>query len=99
MNQTLPSVCPLDCPDTCSMTVTVQDNQVIRVRGSRANPLTRGALCAKVAHYPEYVHGPDRLLTPLRRVGAKGRGHFESIRWDAALDLCGSPSLGYPFPD
>jgi anaerobic selenocysteine-containing dehydrogenase len=87
MNQTLPSVCPLDCPDTCSMMVTVHDNQIVQVRGSRVNPLTRGALCAKVAHYPEHVHGPDRLRTPLRRKGAKGEGHFESITWDVALDL------------
>ena len=69
MTQTLPSVCPLDCPDTCSMTVTVEDEQIVNVRGSRINPLTRGALCAKVTHYPELVHGPDRLRTPLRRTG------------------------------
>ena len=86
MAQTLPSVCPLDCPDTCSMTVTVEDEQIVNVRGSRINPLTRGALCAKVTHYPELVHGPDRLRTPLRRTGKKGEGRFEPISWEAALD-------------
>ncbi len=86
MAQTLPSVCPLDCPDTCSMTVTVEDEQIVNVRGSRVNPLTRGALCAKVSHYPELVHGPDRLRTPLRRTGKKGEGRFEPISWEAALD-------------
>ncbi len=87
MTQTLPSVCPLDCADTCSMTVTVEAEQVVRVRASRVNPLTGGALCGKVMHYPELVHGPDRLRTPLRRIGAKGAGHFERITWDEALDL------------
>ncbi|MCZ6875076.1 MAG: molybdopterin-dependent oxidoreductase [bacterium] len=86
MTQTLPSVCPLDCGDTCSMTVTVEDEHIISVRGSRANPLTRGAVCAKVTHYPELVHGPDRLRTPLRRTGEKGEGRFEPITWEAALD-------------
>lgn len=86
MAQTLPSVCPLDCGDTCSMTVTVEDEQVISVRGSRTNPLTRGAVCAKVTHYPELVHGPDRLRTPLRRTGEKGAGCFERITWEAAFD-------------
>ena len=83
-----PSVCPLDCPDTCSLTVTVRDDRVVRVRGSRANPYTAGVLCAKVpSAYPEWVHGPGRLQTPLRRVGAKGEGRFERISWAEALDL------------
>ena len=81
------SVCPLDCPDTCSLTVTVEGERIVKVRGSKANPYTGGVLCAKVpAAYPDWVHGPGRLRTPLRRVGAKGEGRFAPISWDAALD-------------
>jgi anaerobic selenocysteine-containing dehydrogenase len=69
------------------MTVTVEDGRLLNVRGSRVNPLTRGAVCAKVTHYPELVHGPDRLLTPLQRVGGKGEGRFAPISWEQALDL------------
>ena len=83
-----PSVCPLDCPDTCSLSVTVEAGRITKIRGSRANPYTAGVLCAKVPEsYPEFVHGPDRLITPLRRVGAKGEGRFERISWDQALHL------------
>jgi anaerobic selenocysteine-containing dehydrogenase len=83
-----PSVCPLDCPDTCSLSVTVEAGRITKIRGSRANPYTAGVLCAKVPEsYPEFVHGPDRLTTPLRRVGTKGEGRFERISWDQALDL------------
>ena len=83
-----PSVCTLDCPDTCSLTVTVDDGRVVKVRGSEALPLTAGAICNKVAHHTvSFVHGPQRLLHPMRRVGAKGSGQFERISWDAALDL------------
>lgn len=82
------SVCPLDCPDTCSLSVTVEDDRVTAVRGSKANPLTRGAICAKVAnYYPDFVHGANRLRHPLQRVGAKGEGRFERISWEAALDI------------
>src|SRR5688572_18356559 len=87
MSRELASVCPLDCPDTCSLTVTVERERVVAVRGSRANPYTAGVLCAKVpAAYPDWVHGPGRLLTPLRRVGAKGESRFERIGWTEALD-------------
>lgn len=82
-----PSVCPLDCPDTCSLTVTVEHDRIVRIRGSRANPYTAGVLCAKVpAYHPGFVHGPRRLRTPLKRVGGKGEGRFEEIGWDEALD-------------
>jgi anaerobic selenocysteine-containing dehydrogenase len=87
MPRELASVCPLDCPDTCSLTVTVEQERVVAVRGSRANPYTAGVLCAKVpASYPEWVHGPGRLEAPLHRVGAKGEGRFAPIGWNEALD-------------
>jgi len=82
-----PSVCTLDCPDTCSLTVTVEAERIIKVRGSDAMPFTDGVLCNKVAQLtPAFVHGPGRLLHPLRRTGPKGAGGFERISWDAALD-------------
>jgi anaerobic selenocysteine-containing dehydrogenase len=81
------SVCPLDCPDTCSLTVSVQDEKIVAIRGSHANPYTDGVLCAKVpAMYPEFVHGERRITTPLRRVGERGGDRFERISWDEALD-------------
>jgi anaerobic selenocysteine-containing dehydrogenase len=82
------SVCPLDCPDTCSLTVSVEDERIVNIRGSRANPYTDGVLCAKVPKaYPEFVHGERRLRTPLRRVGRRGEGRFARISWDEALDV------------
>ena len=77
--------CPLDCPDGCSWVVTVEDGQAVRLRGNREHPFTAGALCAKVNGYLEHTRAPDRLLYPLRRVGAKGSGEFERISWDEAL--------------
>jgi anaerobic selenocysteine-containing dehydrogenase len=78
--------CPLDCPDGCNWVVTVEDGRAVRLRGNREHPFTAGALCAKVNGYLEHTRAPDRLLYPLRRVGAKGEGRFERISWDDALD-------------
>ncbi len=82
------SVCTLDCPDTCSLTVTVEGGTIVKVRGSEALPFTGGVICNKVAHHTvPFVHGPGRLTHPMRRVGPKGSGQFERISWNAALDL------------
>jgi anaerobic selenocysteine-containing dehydrogenase len=81
------SVCTFDCPDTCSLTVTVEDGCITKVRGSDAMPFTDRVICTKVARdMTAFVHGPQRLLHPLRCVGAKGSGHFERISWQTALD-------------
>ena len=86
--QALPSVCPLDCPDTCSLTAIVEDDRLVAVRGSDSNPYTDNAICSKVARgYPEFVHGQQRLSKPLKRTGKRGSGEFTQVSWEEALDL------------
>ncbi len=86
--QVFPSVCPLDCPDTCSLNVTVRDGRLLAVKGSHANPYTEGVICNKVVRsYPEFIHGEGRLRHPMKRSGPRGSGAFERISWDEALDL------------
>jgi anaerobic selenocysteine-containing dehydrogenase len=81
------TACPLDCPDTCSLEVTVADGRVTRFDAAPGNPLTRGFICQKVKHHAELVHGRDRVLTPLLRAGPKGRGELRAASWDEALDV------------
>ena len=80
------SVCALDCPDCCALTLTVENGRATRLRGDASHPITRGFLCGKVAQYLEREYSPARLLYPQRRVGAKGEGRFQRISWDEALD-------------
>jgi len=80
-------VCALDCPDTCALLVNIDERgKGSKLRGDPAHPITRGFLCGKVAQYLERVYHPERLLYPMRRIGAKGEGRFERISWDQALD-------------
>jgi anaerobic selenocysteine-containing dehydrogenase len=79
------ATCPLDCPDTCALLVTVEDGVATEVKGDPDHPTTAGVLCTKVSRYTERTYHADRLLTPLRRIGKKGEGKFERISWDEAL--------------
>ena len=80
------AVCPHDCPDTCSMVVTVKDGRAIQLKGDADHPFTDGFLCQKVNHYLERVYHPDRLKYPLIRSGPKGSGQFRRISWDEAIE-------------
>ena len=67
------TACPLDCPDSCSLSVTVQNGKVITIDGSHRNPVTDGFICAKVRKFDDRVYGPDRLLTSRRSQGTQRR--------------------------
>lgn len=83
----LRAACPLDCPDACSLEVEVAEGRVTRIEGARdRNELTAGFICSKVRTLPRHLAGPDRLLTPLARDGAKGAGSFQPLDWEEALD-------------
>ncbi len=84
--QTIRTVCAHDCPDMCSLIATVDNGRVVRIQGDPDHPLTAGFACGKVNRDMELVHSPERITTPLRRVGPKGSGQFEPINWDDALD-------------
>src|ERR1700691_2053789 len=89
------TVCSHDCPDSCGVLVTVdEEGRAIKVAGDPAHPVTQGFLCGKVAKYLDRVYAPERILFPLRRkAGAskgpmqRGREHeaFERVTWDEAL--------------
>jgi anaerobic selenocysteine-containing dehydrogenase len=85
-HSTVRTACPLDCPDACTLDVTVEEGRVVRIDGGDANPVTRGYICAKVRRFAERVYGEDRLLYPAIRKGQKGQGTFTRVTWNEALD-------------
>ncbi len=86
---TVRSMCPLDCPDTCSLDVTLAHGRIARIDGNRVNPLTDGYICGKVREYARHVYHPLRLLQPLvREPGSrKGQARFQPVAWEHALGL------------
>ena len=85
------TACPLDCPDTCSLQVTVEMGRIVGIDAapvdSAGNMLTDGWICKKVKHHALRVYSTERIMTPLVRTGAKGSGQFRSATWDEAIAL------------
>jgi anaerobic selenocysteine-containing dehydrogenase len=85
-HSTVRTACPLDCPDSCTLDVTVEKGRVVKIDGGDANPVTGKYICGKVRRFGERLYGEDRLLYPAVRKGAKGQGVFSRVTWDEALD-------------
>jgi len=87
--RTVVTGCPLDCPDSCSLEVSVREGRIERIdgRAEGGQPLTQGLICGKVRRMDRHLECPERVTTPLRRVGPKGQGRFEPATWDEALDF------------
>ncbi len=82
---TLRSACPYDCPDTCGLLITTENNRVVQVQADPEHPITQGFLCTKMQHYEKTVHSPRRITRPLVRIGEKGKGEFAPISWPEAI--------------
>lgn len=79
-------VCPYDCPDACGFLAATDGKQIFSVKGDPSHPTTCGFLCRKMRHYEQDIHHPDRILTPLKRVGKKGDPHsFLPVSWEEAI--------------
>jgi anaerobic selenocysteine-containing dehydrogenase len=81
--ETRKTTCNRDCPDACSIVATVEDGRVVRLAGDPDHPVTRGFLCWRTNHFLPVQYSPERLTTPLLRVGDV----HVPISWDEALDV------------
>lgn len=82
----VPTVCSL-CPSGCGLWGRVVDGRLVKLEGSPLHPINQGTLCPKGQAAPELLYNPDRIRTPLRRVGERGSGQWEAIPWETALSL------------
>ncbi len=82
------TMCPMNClPTQCGMTVEIEDNKVLTLKGDPHNPDSRGFLCIRGRATREIFDNPKRLLHPLRRVGERGEDRWEECSWDEAYDI------------
>ncbi|MDH4208444.1 MAG: molybdopterin-dependent oxidoreductase [Anaerolineae bacterium] len=74
------------CHGGCGVIVTVENGRVIHLEGDPQSP-TRGTMCAKGLASIQDAYNPNRVTHPLKRKGARGRGEWERIGWEEALQL------------
>jgi len=70
------------CEAMCGIRVETEGQRVVEIRGDDQDPFSRGHICPKALGLKDLHEDPDRLRTPLKRVGER----FEPISWDEALD-------------
>ncbi len=87
----VPSIC-FNCESACGILAYV-DKQTLEVRKIEGNPVhpgSRGRTCAKGVVTPNQLEDPDRILYPLKRVGARGAGEWRRVTWDEVLEDLGA---------
>ncbi|RKY20398.1 MAG: molybdopterin-containing oxidoreductase catalytic subunit [Planctomycetota bacterium] len=83
------SACNRDCPDACSLLVTVEDGRATALRGDPDDPVTQGFLCERTGRFLTRQYAADRLTTPLLRKG----GELQPVSWDEAMSVAAEQLL------
>ncbi|MBZ0297752.1 MAG: molybdopterin-dependent oxidoreductase, partial [Anaerolineae bacterium] len=86
------SMCEM-CVWRCGLIARIEDGRVVKLDGNPEHPHSRGHLCVRGQSGLMNTYDPDRVLTPLIRVGKRGEGLFRKASWDEALDLTASKML------
>jgi len=89
----IPTVCG-QCTGGCGLLVRIIDGWAVNIAGNPLHPVNRGTLCPKGIAGLQGLYDPDRIRSPLKRVGKRGEGRYEPITWEEALHLVGESLKG-----
>ncbi|MCG8437052.1 MAG: molybdopterin-dependent oxidoreductase [Pseudomonadales bacterium] len=80
------------CEPSCGLVAEVDNNTIQRLQPDKTHPVSQGFACHKGVNYLAIHQDPDRLDTPLQRLGSRqpGEGQWQSQDWDSSLAEVGS---------
>ena len=85
------TTCPY-CGVGCQLELQLNGDRIIEVLPQQENEVNRGQACVKGRFgIQEFVHHPERLITPL----IKRDGQFVEATWDEAFDIIASKLANY----
>ena len=85
MPDVIHTICQM-CYFYCGIQVTVDGGRILRIDGQRNHPVNHGRLCAKALAAAQLATDPNRLKTPLRRIGDRGENNWQEISWKQAIE-------------
>jgi len=80
----VPTICA-QCMGGCGILARVIDGWAVNIVGNPLHPVSRGTLCPKGIAGLQGLYDPDRIRSPLKRMGRRGEGQWHPISWDEAL--------------
>jgi len=82
--QAIPSSC-WQCVTRDAMIGFVEDGRLVKLEGHPKSIRGTGHICARGMAGINQVYDPDRILYPMKSVGARGEGKWKRISWDEAV--------------
>ncbi len=84
----VPTTC-FNCEAACGLVAYIdkEDHSIRKVEGNPYHPGSRGRNCAKGPATLSQIQDPERILTPLKRVGPRGSGKFEPCTWEHVIEV------------
>jgi anaerobic selenocysteine-containing dehydrogenase len=88
IEERLSSAC-LVCPARCGIRGRLVDGRLVEITGNPLHPMSRGGVCPRGLAGVQVLYHPQRLASPLQRVGPRGSGDWREISRDEALAIVG----------
>lgn len=74
------------CEANCGLLIETEGRQVVSIRGDADDPISRGHICPKGNAIADLEADPDRLTSPMKRVG----DGWQALDWETALAEIGA---------
>ncbi len=84
-SRSVPTLCEM-CVNKCAALARVENGVVTKLDPNPRFPKSRNMLCARGNAGLQALYDPDRLKSPMIRVGEKGEGKFQKVTWDEAFE-------------
>lgn len=90
VDKTVWNACLANCQSRCPLQLQVKDGQVVRVLPDTTGSDDLGDFqiraCVRGRSQRHRIYSPDRIKTPLKRVGERDGGEWKEISWEEAFD-------------